>query len=306
MVSLPTHTATLELYVVPAGIVAEPLPHAWEVTVPLHARISHGVKVALRAGAATLAAGVAAAAISPRLAPAAAIAAGAAALAFEMSRMKASLSRSIDELASDVTQIQPMLALEHMLPLRRALPMMREYAISPDCAVLLAQLVADEKPEMVLETGSGVSTIVLAYALQRLGRGRVVALEHDPVYARQTRDLIAQHGLAAYATVVDAPLEPMMVSGRPYHWYSTDALCGLGTIDLVLDDGPPRIAGTMLRYASLPLLSQRLTARSTFVLDVVGEEEREILARWREEFPMFTQEHLATKKGNVILRRRGR
>lgn len=307
MVSLPTQPAQTELFRVPERLVApdpDPVPRAWAPSVPLRARIPHAVKVALRAGAVTLAAGAAAYAVAPRLSPAVAIAAGAAALAFELSRVRQALSRAIDELGADLAQIQPLIALDRMLPTRRPLPMMREYAIAPDCAVLIAQLVADERPELVLETGSGVSTLVIAYALQKLGRGRVVALEHDPAYARRTRTLIAQHGLSAYASVVDAPLEPVMVAGRPYHWYSTRALAGLGRIDLVVDDGPPRLAGTMLRYASLPLLAPRLTARSTFLLDVVAQEEREILARWSEELPMFAQEHLATKKGNVILRRR--
>ncbi len=304
MVSLRTEPAQIELFVVPDRVAAGALPRGWAPTVPLRSRVPHGVKIALRAGAATLAAGAAAYLIAPPLAPAVAIAAGAAAVVFELSRVKASLSRTLEDIAADISQVQPLLQLERMLPTRRPLPAMTGYAIAPDCAVLLAQLVADEKPELIVETGSGVSTLVLGYALQRLGRGRVIALEHEPAYAEKTRALIALHGLSAYATVIDAPLEPVMIGGRPYHWYSTRALAGLGRIDLVVDDGPPRIAGTMLRYASLPLLAPRLSARSTFLLDVVATEEREILARWREELPMFAQEHLPTKKGNVIIRRR--
>jgi len=306
MVSLPIARTSPALFAVPEHVEPlEPVARAWEPAVPPRTPMPHALKVALRAGAATLAAGAAAYAIAPRFAPAVAVAAGAAALSFELSRVNATLARRFDELAADIAQIQPLVQLDRLLPTRRPLPPMREYAIAPDCAVLIAQLVADERPELVLETGSGVSTLVIAYALQRLGRGKVVALEHDPAYARKTRTLIAQHGLSAYASVIDAPLETVMVNERPSRWYSPAALAGLGRIDLVFDDGPPRVAGRMLRYASLHLLAPRLAKRATFLLDVVAEEEREILARWRAELPMFEHEHLPTKKGNVLLRRRG-
>jgi hypothetical protein len=262
----------------------------------------HTLKVILRAGGATLAAGLATSLVAPPLAAPVAIAAGAAVLAFEVDRVRRTLLRRLDELEADLAQTQPLLDLARVLPTRRPLPPMRGYAIAPDCALLLAELIARETPEVVVETGSGVSTLVIAYALERLGRGKVIALEHEPAYARATRALIAEHGLAAYATVVDAPLEPVLVGGERHRWYAQRALAGLA-IDLVVDDGPPRHVGDMLRYASLPILSKQLAPGGTFVLDVVGDEERRVLARWAAELPDFEHEHIASKKGNVIIRR---
>ena len=295
MVSIPVST--------PTGVFATPEPAAEprpRLVLP------HGVKVAIRAGGATLAVGAVASLLVPAIAPVVTIAAGTAVLAFELSRVHATLGRQLAELQAEAAQAQPLMDLARELPTGQPLPQMQGYAIAPDCALLLARMIADEKPELILETGSGVSTLVAAYALQKLGRGKVVALEHDREYAKQTRALIAQHGLAAYATVIDAPLEPIQLGGKPYRWYSVRALEGLGPIDMVIDDGPPRIAGDMLRYASLPVLSKRMSLRGTFVLDVVGPEEKIILERWRKELPAFGQEHLATKKGNVIIRRRPR
>ncbi len=263
----------------------------------------HGLEVALRAGGVTLAVGGAAYLLAPAAAPVITVAAATAALAFEVIRARATLTRALDEIAADIGQTQPLMALARELPTRRPLPAMTGYAIAPDFALMLAQMIADERPELIVETGSGVSTLVAAYALQKLGRGKVVALEHDRAYANQTRALIAQHGLSAYAIVVDAPIEPVVLGGTTYRWYATRALEDLGPIDLVVDDGPPRYVGDMLRYASLPILSKKLAPRGTFVLDVVGDEERIVLQRWRREFPVFAQEHLATRKGNVILRR---
>lgn len=269
------------------------------------AELIAAVRFALAAAAAVFAVSLAVYALAPWMAPLAAAAGAVLVVLLELGRLRATLARRLDALAADVAQAEPLVALNARLPTRRPLPPMRGYAIAPDFALLLATLVADEKPRLVVETGSGVSTLVIAYALEQLGRGRVIALDHDPTFAAKTRADIDRHGLGAFATVVDAPLEPIEVDGERHLWYAVSALDrhAPGEIDLVVDDGPPKYAGPMLRYASLPVLARRLSAQGLFVLDYVGDEERVILERWRKRYPDFSQEHLDTKKGNVILRR---
>lgn len=269
------------------------------------AELIAAVRFALAAAAAVFAVSLAVYALAPWMAPLAAAAGAVLVVLLELGRLRATLARRLDALAADVAQAEPLVALNARLPTRRPLPPMRGYAIAPDFALLLATLVADEKPRLVVETGSGVSTLVIAYALEQLGRGRVIALDHDPTFAAKTRADIDRHGLGAFATVVDAPLEPIEVDGERHLWYAVSALDrhAPGEIDLVVDDGPPKYAGPMLRYASLPVLARRLSAQGLFVLDDVDDEERVILERWRKRYPDFSQEHLDTKKGNVILRR---
>ncbi|MDB4958534.1 MAG: hypothetical protein JWO36_6103 [Myxococcales bacterium] len=292
MVSIPVSSAAVE----PIRLPARPR---------LRPDLRHGLEVALRAGLGTLAIAGVASVVMPSATTVAAIVAAVTAIVFELSRVRVTIDRRLDELEADIAQTQPLIELGARLAPRRPLPPLRGYAIAPDFALLLTELVADERPRLVVETGSGASTLVIAYALEQLGGGHVIALEHDPAYARETRAEIARHGLTAYASVIDAPLEPIELGGKTYRWYSQQALDRIdGNIDLVVDDGPPRHAGTMLRYASLPVFAKRLSARGLFVLDVVGEEERTILERWRSELPMFDQQHLATKKGNVLIRRR--
>lgn len=263
----------------------------------------HGLVVAARAGAATLVAGATAYAIEPGLGTVCAIAGAAGVIAFELSRVSKTLVHRLRFLDADLAQTEPLIALYDHLGARRPLPALRGYAISPDFALVLMQLVDDLRPELVVETGSGVSTLVIAYRLERLGRGRVVALDHDPVHAARTRAELARHGLSAYAQVVDAPLAPVTVGNDEVRWHATAALAGLDGIDLVLDDGPPRELGAWLRYASLPLLAPRLSARGVFVMNMLGAEEHSVLARWHAELPAFHQEVFATKKGHAILAR---
>jgi predicted O-methyltransferase YrrM len=265
--------------------------------------LTHGRKATARAVAATALVAAISYLVVPSVAVLATIVAAVAIIVFELTRARAALDRRFDELDADLSQIEPLLALQSRLTPRRPLPAMRGYAIAPDFALLLTELIADERPELVVETGSGVSTLVIAYGLEKLGRGRVIALDHDATYAAATRAELARHGLSAYATVVHAPLEPLELDGQRYRWYARAALAGLPPIDLVVDDGPPRYLGDRLRYASLPEFAPRLAPRGIFVLDVIAAEERANLARWRQQFPEFQQQLLSTKKGNAILRR---
>jgi predicted O-methyltransferase YrrM len=260
-------------------------------------------KVPVGAAIAVLAASLVVQQVAPSAAVLVAVALGVLVVLVEQRRQHAWIDGRFEEVVSDVAQIQPLLELEARLQPRRPLPPLRGYAIAPDFALMLTVLIAEEQPELVVETGSGVSTLVIAYALEKLGRGRVVALELDAGYAAKTRDEIERHGLSAYATVVHAPLAPIEIDGKRYTWHSLSALEGLDRIDLVVDDSPPRYLGEMLRYASLPTFAERLSRRGLFVLDFVAGEERETLARWKRRHPEFAQEHLDTKKGNVILRR---
>src|SRR5439155_23132405 len=100
-------------------------------------------------------------------------------VAFELSRVAKTLGRRLDELDADVAQTEALVALHDMLVTRRPLPAMRGYAIAPDFGLALVQLIDDERPRLVVETGSGVSTLVIAYRLEQLGCGMVFALEHD-------------------------------------------------------------------------------------------------------------------------------
>ncbi|HVK89302.1 MAG TPA: class I SAM-dependent methyltransferase [Kofleriaceae bacterium] len=263
----------------------------------------HGLVVAARAGAATLAAGAFAYVLRPSIAPLCAVAGATGVLAFELSRVAKTLAYPLALLETDLGQAEALIALYATLGPRRALPPLRGYAISPDFALVLMQLIDDHRPELVVETGSGVSTLIMAYRLERLGRGTVIALDHDPVFAARTRSELERHGLTAYAKVLDAPLEPLALRGQTYRWHAQRAVADLRDIDLVVDDGPPRELGDWLRYASLPMLAPKLSARGMFVMNMLGAEERTILSRWQDEYPELHQQVFATRKGHAILSR---
>jgi hypothetical protein len=49
---------------------------------------------------------------------------------------------------------------------------MGKYTINPDFAKVIIDNILQSKPSVILEMGSGVSTIMAAYALKNLGLGK--------------------------------------------------------------------------------------------------------------------------------------
>ncbi|WP_374580727.1 class I SAM-dependent methyltransferase [Pseudoduganella sp.] len=200
-------------------------------------------------------------------------------------------------------QLEALQGLYISLGLRRALPWTRGWAASPDFLQELAAHALDEKPRCVVECSSGISTLVLARCMQLNGAGKVYSLEHDPVYARRTRRLLEQHGLAAWAAVIDAPLTPQCFGASSQPWYDSAALPPGMAIDMLVIDGPPQSVAEAARYPAGPVLFPRLSAGAMVFLDDAGRPgERAALERWAREFPELECASLPCEKGAAALR----
>lgn len=170
-------------------------------------------------------------------------------------------------------------------------PQMTAWSLEPTSLARLLHIVLERKPKLIVECGSGASTVWLAYAAREVG-AKVIALEHLEKYAEASLEEIERHGLSEHAEVRFAPLEALDVGGEEYSWYSRDAWKELVGIDLLLVDGPPKATGDHARYPAVPLLEPGIGAGALIVLDDVHrEEEREVLTRWREQFRSVGAEH---------------
>ena len=184
---------------------------------------------------------------------------------------------------------------------RAAAPLMSGWSLEPATLLRLLEFVERASPRLVVECGSGVSTVWLAYAMRKYG-GRVVALEHHADFAAATRAELARHGLSDVAEVRHAPLESFDLQGETFQWYAREAWGGLREVDLLLVDGPPKATGPLARYPALPLLAGSLASNATVVLDDMHRpEEREALERWTDAFPAISREHLMWGERTVAL-----
>jgi hypothetical protein len=150
-----------------------------------------------------------------------------------------------------------------------------------------------------------VSTIVTAYALESLGQGEVISLEHDAIYASITSRWITQHALESYASVVHAPLERVRIGCDHWLWYDVEKAKRLAKpIDLLVVDGPPGNTMALARFPALPLLAPLLSERAIIFLDdFCREHEKEIVDRWLHDFPEFSATSLRLEKGGCLLHR---
>ena len=159
------------------------------------------------------------------------------------------------------------------------------FAVDGHLARILADTVIERRPSVVVECGSGTSTLILARCLKLLGRGKVVSLEHELRFREKTQQLLQAAGLDRWAEVVLAPLqEVVLASGEVVQWYSpTDDVPD--SIDLLIVDGPPESTSPMARYPALPILHSRMAREALIVLDDGNRPDETTTARrWAREF----------------------
>jgi predicted O-methyltransferase YrrM len=202
-------------------------------------------------------------------------------------------------------QLESLISVTSILSLRTPLPPMRGWAISPDFGVLLVAEILRKKPRQVLELGSGVSTLLIAYCLEKIGHGRVVSFDHDKDYCEKSRDRISEHQLDNFAEVVHAPLKEIQLNQGSWEWYETAHLDPDVKIDLLVIDGPPGQIQEISRYPALPLLHDYFSDDIVILLDDAGRaDEKTIINMWIREFPEFEHEYIPVEKGAAALRRR--
>jgi predicted O-methyltransferase YrrM len=201
-------------------------------------------------------------------------------------------------------QIEALNAIRDTLAGHVAVPPTTDWAASADLLRELVTIVMTRRPRVVVETGSGTSSVVVAGCLERMGHGHLWSLEHLAGYAGETRELLAASGLQDRATIVNAPLTDVRIGDGTWSWYDLSALPDIGPIDLLFVDGPPGTTGKLARYPALPVLLDRLAPDAAIVIDDGSRsDEREMVQRWRAEVPGLTVRHLRTQKGGTLLTR---
>lgn len=88
------------------------------------------------------------------------------------------------------------------------------WGVDAQFAELVAREILDRKPNLVVECGSGSSTVLVAECLERNGSGRVISLDHDPEFAALTRSRLTWQLSGKLAEVVAAPLAPRKIDGK--------------------------------------------------------------------------------------------
>ncbi len=154
-----------------------------------------------------------------------------------------------------------------------------EWSISKRLANALYEDCVKERPKVILDAGSGLSTSVLALYAARYG-ARVVSLEHDRKWLDQTRGSLSRMGLLSHVSLVHAPLA--VQDGEPWYGVPLGPIFSSQKIDLIFIDGPPDGAGG--RAAAMRRLRPYVRdGTSIWLHDALRDNEKRAVSRWRKE-----------------------
>lgn len=203
------------------------------------------------------------------------------------------------DVENSMKQIESCIRLQHYLGTDIILPDMHNWPISPDFGVFLINLVEQNEYDAVIEFGSGTSTLILAKALERVGRRNggqpapLLSFDHLEKYGEKTQKLIKAAGLTEHVRVVVAPLVPWKDESGEFSYYACEealrsfkhGLTKAASRLLVILDGPPAATGKYARYPALPKVLDVFSGSESvqFLLDdYLRKEEQEIAGQWLE------------------------
>jgi predicted O-methyltransferase YrrM len=204
-----------------------------------------------------------------------------------------------------VAEIDGLVAIYTTLSFDVPLPPFGGWAMTAASMRRIVTEVLERRPLVVLEAGSGVSTVVLAKALQSSkGGGRLISLEHDPTWAERTRRQLVLHEVENVVELVVRPLVPQTAAGATLSWYDLAGVDLSTPVEVVLIDGPPKASGPNARFPALPLLVDALSSNAVVFVDDAGRaEEREAIKRWTTDLPGWAATFPADTPGLAEVRR---
>ncbi|MBC8171808.1 MAG: class I SAM-dependent methyltransferase, partial [Anaerolineae bacterium] len=205
-------------------------------------------------------------------------------------------------------QVETLFSLFSQLSLNAPLPVMRGYSISPDFATLLLAQIQFKQPRLIVELGSGVSTLISGYALLKQGSGRVISIDQSAEFLDYVAQNLLQHRLEHLVQVLCATLRPVEINGEVWDWYDLKAFDDIENIDFLVIDGPAQFNNmkVQVRYPALPILYDKLAPGAYILLDDANrEDEQQIVERWLTEFDIRLIRHYTheTEKGAKLLQK---
>ena len=220
----------------------------------------------------------------------------------KMGRQTERLAKAIQNLTAqerenakqNTRQTEAFIQLNSLLKFTAPLPATRGWAASPDLLLTISQLVKENKPKLVVELGSGVSTLVVA----KSGAKNVISFDGDAEYAEQTRTLLKQHGVRG----VEVRYAPLTAYRGGANWYDLNKFKDLKNIDLLIVDGPQGGDNSDARYPALEVLLNKLSSKAIVVLDDVNRTgERKLAEDFAKALPKHSLQIIDHEKLTAII-----
>ena len=215
-----------------------------------------------------------------------------------VSKSNQQTQESIKELKEQVwhsyRQSEALQQLFALLKFSAPIPPTRSWAASPDLLLTIAGLVRTRKPRLVVELGSGVSTLIVAKA----GARKVISIDNSAEFAEKTREMLKDHKVRG----VEVRVAPLKSHASGVDWYDTAKLKDLKKIDMLIIDGPPGSKNPDARKPALKELLAKLSPNVVVVIDDVNRiGERQLAEAFAKALPRHTLNILNHEKGTAVL-----
>lgn len=204
--------------------------------------------------------------------------------------------------------------LRRLTAMVNLLPLVREsflpfgwYAMEPEALVTLMSQIQLRRPQVIVECGSGLSTLLIGGLIKQDRLGHLYSIEEDEVWYRAISRLIEDRGLGDRVTVIHAPLEPYAIDeGHEMKWYSGDslnrALPSLDRIGVLIVDGP-KTTEDVSRFPALPYFSSLVDEETLIVLDDVDRpSEQWVLSEWQGLRSLTVEVHKRSERHQAYVR----
>lgn len=220
----------------------------------------------------------------------------------KVSKSSAAISRDIAKLMIDnkkssmtaYRQTQALIQLTQLLDFKSPIPPTRSWAASPDLLLTITEIIRKYRPGLVVELGSGVSTLVAAKA----GARKVVSIDNSDEFGGKTISLLKDHKVRG----VDVRIAPLQPYANGFTWYDTSKIKDLKKIDLLIIDGPPGSKNPEARYPALAEFKDKLSAKAVIIIDDVHREgERKLAEDFAKAMPNHQLVILDHEKGTAVI-----
>ncbi len=220
----------------------------------------------------------------------------------KVSKTSAAITRDIQKLSVEnkknsmiaFRQTEAFTQLTNLLDFKAAIPATRSWAASPDLLLTISEIVKKNRPGLVVELGSGISTLVAA----KSGARKIISIDNSDAWGAKTVALLKEHKVRG----VDVRIAPLRPYANGSEWYDLDAIKDLKKIDLLIVDGPPGSKNPEARYPALQQFKDKLSPAAIVVIDDVNREgERKLAEDFAKALPNHELTILDHEKGTAII-----
>lgn len=206
-------------------------------------------------------------------------------------------------LANSVKQLESFMNIQSFFSSGDFFSDFHGWPISPDIGVFLLEKMRSRNYDLIIEFGSGTSTVLFAKAVEVMSgktqksvlpkvlKTEILTFEHNQHYHEQTGRMLQMRKLAGYVNLVHAPLIDWKDESDAYLYYDCrSVLNGLAEKYkarkikiLVLVDGPPGATCKNARYPAIPHIFNALGKHSIDIVldDASRSEEKATIELWR-------------------------